>query len=166
MTLQIIMTRHRWCLDHVGIHFPLFSMATATAEKPSRFARKYELENRTLELATNIRQFVRKLPRYMHMSEDVIQLLRASGALGAAYIEVNESNGRKAALGHIRECIRQAKETHFWIRVLEVGTSERLVDEKQKLTDEAFALLRIFCAILGKVGTRKQAEESKEAVAG
>lgn len=149
----------------MGIFLPPISMATATAEKPSRFARKYELENRTLELATSVRQFVRKLPRYMHMSEDVVQLLRASGALGAAYIEVNEANGRKAALGHIRECIRQAKECHFWLRVLEVGTSERLVAEKQKLTDEAFALLRIFCAILGKVGTRKAAEEPKEAVA-
>jgi len=53
-------------------------------------SKQYDLEDRTLEFAKKIRFFVKKLPKSISNSEDVKQLVRASGSVGANYIEANE----------------------------------------------------------------------------
>src|SRR5262249_46840967 len=53
------------------------------------------LEDRTFEFAKASRAFVKKLPRTIVNIEDAKQFVRASGSIGANYIEANESIGRK-----------------------------------------------------------------------
>ena len=51
----------------------------------------YDLEDRTLAFAKKARSFVKKLPKTISNIEDGKQLIRASGSVGANYIEANES---------------------------------------------------------------------------
>jgi four helix bundle protein len=53
------------------------------------------LEERTLEFAKQVRRFVKALPRTICNIEDVRQLVKSSGSVGANYIEANESLSKK-----------------------------------------------------------------------
>ena len=46
--------------------------------------RAYDLEDRTFEFAKAVRAFVKKLPRTVCNLEDVKQVVRSSGSVGAA----------------------------------------------------------------------------------
>ena len=58
-------------------------------------SKPYDLEDRTLEFAKKVRKFVKKLPKSIANQEDGRQLIKASGSVGANYIEANESLGKK-----------------------------------------------------------------------
>ena len=51
----------------------------------------YDLEERTFLFAQRVRAFVRTLPRSISNFEDIKQVVRSSGSVGANYIEANES---------------------------------------------------------------------------
>jgi four helix bundle protein len=51
-------------------------------------SKPYDLEDRTFEFAKASRAFVKKLPRTIGNIEDAKQFIRASGSIGANYIEV------------------------------------------------------------------------------
>ena len=78
----------------------------------------YDLEERTFQFAKNIRLFVKTLPKSMANFEDGKQLLRASGSVGANYIEANESLGRKDFLMRIKISRKEAKESMYWLRLI------------------------------------------------
>lgn len=47
--------------------------------------KKYDLEDRTYEFSKNLRKFVRQLPKDIANIEDIKQLVKASGSVGANY---------------------------------------------------------------------------------
>src|SRR5438876_157274 len=108
----------------------------------------YDLEERTLEFAKNSRVFVRRLPRTISNIEDVKQFVRASGSLGANYIEANKAIGKKDFVMKIKICRREAKETCYWLRLLDIDGS--LEQQRRQLSAEAKELMNIFGAILRK----------------
>ena len=57
--------------------------------------KRYDLEDRTLAFAHTVRAFIKTLPRTLSNLEDLRQLTRASGSVGANYIEANESLSRR-----------------------------------------------------------------------
>ncbi|MFP4072301.1 MAG: four helix bundle protein, partial [Desulfovibrionales bacterium] len=57
--------------------------------------KKFDLEERTFRFARDVRNFLKRLPRTIALNEDRKQLVRASGSVGANYIEANESLSRK-----------------------------------------------------------------------
>ena len=58
-------------------------------------SKQYDLEDRTLVSAQRVRNFVKKLLKTVANIEDGKQLVRASGSVGANYIEANEALARK-----------------------------------------------------------------------
>jgi four helix bundle protein len=82
-------------------------------------SKRYDLEDRTFEFAKASRAFVKKLPRTIANIEDAKQLIRASGSIGANYIEANESIGKKDFVMKIKTCRREAKESGYWLRLLD-----------------------------------------------
>jgi four helix bundle protein len=77
--------------------------------------------------------------------EDARQFIRASGSIGANYIEANEAIGKRDFVMKIKIC-RREKESCYWLRLLDVdGTLEH---ERQQLSSEAKELMNIFGAIL------------------
>ncbi len=65
--------------------------------KRTEGSKRYDLEERTLQFAKDIRAFVKMLPRTIANEQDIRQLVRASGSVGANYIEASESLSKKAS---------------------------------------------------------------------
>lgn len=111
-------------------------------------AKPYDLEERTVVFAELSRAFVKRLPRTISNIEDARQFIRASGSVGANYIEANEAIGKKDFVMKIKICRREAKESRYWLRLLDVDG--QLEEERQQLSSEATGLMNIFGAILRK----------------
>ena len=111
-------------------------------------AKPYDLEERTAVFAGRSRAFVKRLPRTVGNLEDAKQFIRASGSIGANYIEANEAIGKKDFMMKIKICRREAKETCYWLRLLDVDGN--LEQERLQLSAEARELMNIFGAILRK----------------
>lgn len=77
--------------------------------------RKFDLEERTFRFAQQVREFARRLPRTLCNIEDVPQVVRSSGSVGANYIEANEALSKKDFQHRLRISRREAKETRHWL---------------------------------------------------
>ena len=113
-------------------------------------SKRYDLEPRTFEFAKNVRTFVGKLNKSTANLEDGKQLIRSSGSIGANYIEANESLGKKDFIMRIKICLKEAKESRYWLRLLDTPQDSDIQKEQAKLEKEADELLKIFSAILQK----------------
>ena len=111
---------------------------------------KYDLEERMFAFAQNVRAFAKRIPKTLANIEDTKQVVRASGSVGANYIEANESLSKKDFLMRIRICRKEAKETRYWLRLIEVGDDRALNKRRDDLVQEAIELTNIFGAILRK----------------
>ncbi len=111
---------------------------------------QYDLEERTYQFAREVRAFVKTLPRTICNLEDVKQVVRSSGSVGANYIEANESLGKKDFLYRIRISRKEAKETRYWLRLLDTHDSLQSNAERDRLIQESTELTLIFGSILRK----------------
>jgi four helix bundle protein len=84
----------------------------------NRNSKPYDLEDRTLAYAKRVRAFVKKLPKTIANIEDIKQLVRASGSVGANYIEANESLSKKDFIMRIKICRKEAKESRYWLKLM------------------------------------------------
>ena len=113
-------------------------------------SKHYDLEPRTFEFAKNVRTFVCRLNKSVANLEDGKQLIRSSGSIGANYIEANEALGKKDFIMKIKICRKEAKESRYWLRLLDTQQDSELQKKQTKLEREADELLKIFSAILQK----------------
>jgi four helix bundle protein len=110
----------------------------------------YDLEERTFQYAKRVRAFIKKLPRTTSNIRDCGQLADASGSVGANYIEANESLGKKDFLMHAKISLKEAKESRFWLRLVDTGNAADLESERNWLIQEAVELTSIFGSIVNK----------------
>ena len=108
----------------------------------------FDLEERTLKFAGAVRAFVKMLPRSVTNIEDGKQLVRSSGSIGANYIEANESLSKKDFIMRIKIARKEAKESVYWLRLVDV--SDSLETRRATLEMEAVELTKILSAILQK----------------
>jgi four helix bundle protein len=118
-------------------------MVMNEAQKPPH----YDLEERTFEFARRVRTLVKEMRKTAVAIEDIRQLVRASGSVGANYIEANEALGKKDFLLHIKISKKEAKESRFFLRLLQLDEDAELDQERGKLVREATELMNIFGAI-------------------
>ena len=93
--------------------------------------------------------FTKGLPRTIANIEVIKQLVRSAGSVGANYIEANESLSKKDFVMRIKICKKEAKESCYWLHLLELGGKEpeaKMLD----LLREATELMKIFGSILEK----------------
>jgi four helix bundle protein len=112
--------------------------------------RNYDLEDRTYEFARDVRAFARQLPHTVANVEDVKQLVRASGSVGANYIEANEALGKKDFVMHIKICRKEAKESRFFLQLVFTDGKNELEKLRSDLAQEATELMSIFGSIVRK----------------
>ena len=110
----------------------------------------YDLEERTFLFARDCRRLLRRIPRTASNVEDGKQLLRASGSVGANYIEANDALSKKDFLLRCRISRREARESRFFLRLLDTGEDSESHDLRQSLVTEATELVRILSAIIRK----------------
>lgn len=90
----------------------------------------YDLEERTFLFAKECRIYIQKLPKTLSNIQDSKQLVRSSGSVGANYIEANEKLGEKDLLFRLKIARKEAKESKYWLRLLQELNPE--VNEKSK----------------------------------
>jgi four helix bundle protein len=99
----------------------------------NQIRKQYDLEERTLEFAKRVRTFVKKLPKSLANLEDIRQLVKASGSVGANYIEANDSLSKKDFSLRIKICRKESKESRFWLRLVDTGRQIELEQEREDL---------------------------------
>jgi four helix bundle protein len=112
--------------------------------------KQYDLEERTYQFAKDVRKFVKNLPKSIANTEDGRQVVKSSGSVGANYIEANESLSRKDFVMRIKISRKEAKETKYWLRLIDVQDKENLDSSRRELLQEADELMNIFGTILKK----------------
>ena len=112
--------------------------------------KQYDLEDRTLEFARKIRLWVKKLFRNTANIEDIKQLIRSSGSVGANYIEANEALSKRDFIHRIKICRKEAKESRYWLFLLDLGGNQGLEKERKDFIQEAKELMNIFGSIIRK----------------
>jgi four helix bundle protein len=114
----------------------------------------YNLEDRTYLFARECRFFIKALPKTPNNIEDGKQLIRASGSVGANYIEANEKLGDKDFLMRAKIARKEAKETEYWLKLLkDMNTNHHTSAEE--LIAEAAELRKILSAIINKRSSLK-----------
>lgn len=123
-------------------------MNTMKLDTPTKQAKEYNLEDRTFLFAVNVRTFVKRVAKTLANIEDAEQLVRASGSVGANYIEANDSLSKKDFLMRIKICRKEAKESRYWLRLIDASDEDTLQRSQADLVREATELMNIFGAIL------------------
>jgi four helix bundle protein len=113
-------------------------------------SKQYDLEDRTLEFAKRVRGFVAGLKNTLANMEDCKQLIRSSGSIGANYIEANEALSKKDFLMRIKICRKEAKESRYWLRLIDTDNKDELEKQRVVLENEARELTHIFGSIVTK----------------
>jgi len=100
-------------------------------------AKPHDLEDRTFQFAQSVRAFVKQLPRTLSNTEDVKQLVRASGSVAANWIEADEALSKKDFLMRVKICRKEAKESRLFLRLVDAGLAKSNVVARETLTTEA-----------------------------
>ncbi|HQX95875.1 MAG TPA: four helix bundle protein [Chitinophagaceae bacterium] len=112
---------------------------------------EHPLEERCYQFAKRVRAFTRKLKRDTENFEDIKQVTRSSGSVGANYIEANENVGPGDLRYRIKVSRKEAKESMHFLGLIEVFGNKELEVERNWLVDEAGQLRKIFSAMLKKL---------------
>jgi S23 ribosomal protein. len=78
----------------------------------------YDLEGRTKSFSGNVLDFLQTVPRNDFTRNIVSQLIRSATSIGANYHEANGGCSRKEFKNRISICLRETKETKYWIELL------------------------------------------------
>lgn len=113
-------------------------------------SRQFDLGERTFLFAKAVRAFVKHLPRTISNREDVRQVVRSSGSVGANYIEASEALSKKDFVMRMKISRKEAKETHYFLRLVDTGADPSVEQERGNLVQEAQELTNIFGAIVRK----------------
>ena len=108
----------------------------------------YDLGERTERFAKRIRDYVKELPKTLANIEDAKQLIKASGSVGANYIEAEESLSKKDFILRIKISRKEAKESRYWLELTDFKENQK--NENDALIQEATELMKIFGSIVTK----------------
>jgi four helix bundle protein len=128
----------------------LAPFAVASTSKGGSMSKQYDLEERTFRFAQNVRAFTKAIPKGIENHEDAKQLVRASGSVGANYIEANEALSKRDFVMRIKISRKESKESRFFLRLMDSGGNPALAEEQIRLIQEAQELTNIFGAIVRK----------------
>jgi four helix bundle protein len=117
-----------------------------TKEKPLH---EFDLEDRMSVFGEKIIKFAKLISKNPVNISLISQLVRAGTSVGANYCEANESISKKEFQHRISICLKEAKETKYWIRMVVVAEPQLRADA-EKLWLEAKELHLIFAAIRRK----------------
>jgi four helix bundle protein len=97
-----------------------------------------------------VRKYVKILPKTVGNIEDGKQVVRASGSVGANYIEANESLSKKDFIVRVKISRKEAKECRYWLRLLDLCDNQGHEKERNDLIQESQELMNIFGSIIRK----------------
>ena len=111
-----------------------------------------ELERRFHDFGKRVRSFCLNLKRDIINAEYIRQVIRASGSIGANYIEASDDLGKLDEKMKLKIARREAKESIHWLDLILTYENKELEKERIALMDEANQIKKILSAILNKLG--------------
>jgi four helix bundle protein len=108
-----------------------------------------DLEERTFQFAKAASFCVKAFERNISNRVYIAQVIRSSASIGANYIEANEALSKKDFLMRVRICREEAKETYYWLRLLN-ETNVGALGSIDALLREVIELRSILSAIISK----------------
>ncbi len=108
---------------------------------------KYDLTERTTKFGENILSFLIPIGETAVLRPLISQLVRSATSLGANYMEADTSETKQDFRYKISLCKKEAKETTYWIKMLQITLSDKK-DTLETFHKEASELLLIFSVIL------------------
>lgn len=103
-----------------------------------------------MQFAKDNRLFVKQLPKTIGNIEDGKQLIRASGSVGANYIEANEAFSKKDFVLRAKISRKEVRESRYWLNLVGTNNNSELEEERKRLIQEATELMNIFGSIIRK----------------
>jgi hypothetical protein len=132
-------------------------------------SKRYDLDERTLQFARDVRAFIKTLPRTVandedtksHLINDVVaSLCRGARAFlplasrrhsaVATTSRLYKMASRQIVRMHIKISRKEAKESRYWLRLLDTAGRESSEETRGSLVREATELMNIFGAIVRK----------------
>jgi len=110
----------------------------------------YDLEERTFLFAKDARVWIKTIPNTLTNLEDAKQLVSSSGSVGANYLEANESLSKKDFFMRIKISRKEAKESHYWLRLISETNEFKDDSGTKRLIQEATELKKILSSIIEK----------------
>lgn len=110
---------------------------------------KYDLDDRTLNFGKRIIRLAKCLPKDQINKNLVSQVIRSGTSVGANYREANETSTRKDFLYRARICRKEAKETLYWLNLINEA-NPTFIKRTKLLLQESTELIKIFAAIIIK----------------
>lgn len=109
----------------------------------------FDLEERTSVFAEAIVRFAKRIPRHPVNDRLINQIVGCGTSIGANYCEANERVSKKDFRYIVGHCVKEAKETKFFLRI--IATAEPgLAADARVLYREAKELHLIFAAMFRK----------------
>ena len=89
------------------------------------FSSSNPLIQRSSSYGLEIRRFLKHIPWNFKIQDDIKQLLRSSGSIGANYLEAQEAVSRRDFLHRVRICRKEANESQHWLFLLRENIDEK-----------------------------------------
>jgi four helix bundle protein len=109
----------------------------------------FDLEERTACFGESIIRFAKKIPRGPGNDRLIDQVVGCGTSIGANYCEANEGVSKKDFRFTIGRCVKEAKETKHFLRMIAAAEPE-LAEQARELFREARELHLIFANIFRK----------------
>ena len=109
----------------------------------------FDLEERTAVFGERLVGFSKRIPRNPINDRLVDQLVGAGTSLGANYCGANDCVSQKDFRFTIKRCLKEAKETRFFLRMVAASEPD-LKGDARDLYREATELVRIFASMYRK----------------
>lgn len=109
----------------------------------------FDLEERTAQFGEAIIRFSKKIPRDPTNNRLIDQLVGCGTSVGANYCEANEGVSKKDFRNIIGRCVKEAKETKHFLRMI-AASEPKLAADARELYREAKELHLIFATIFRK----------------
>jgi four helix bundle protein len=131
-----------------AIEYPIGDESGLTLEETAGQSERhpFDLEERTARFGEAIIRFVKTVPHGPDNNRLIDQLVGCGTSIGANYCEANEGVSKKDFRNIIGRCVKEAKETKFFLRMI-AAFEPNLVKVARILFQEAKELHLIFAAI-------------------
>ena len=103
-----------------------------------------DLEKRTFEFAVTILDIIDQLPNSAGAKNVAFQLAKSGTSVGANYEESQASQSKEDFYYKIGICLREARESNYWLRIIERKNWINKKDFMKTMVQESFELTLIF----------------------
>jgi len=112
----------------------------------------FDLEERTAKFGEAVVRFSKRIPRDPGNNRLINQIVGCGTSIGANYVEATESISKKDFKCSISRCVKEAKETKFFLRMI-AASEPTLAQEARELYREGNELHMVFASIFRLINT-------------